>query len=129
MDVDQRWGGVYGAGNCDLADDKVRAPAGGCAAIRCEACGRVAAAFFTSFLCSFTAIDACVGGFKQPANRAGHGLRLRASPCHPLPSLQLWPFASAGRGIDGHDLLRPEQYQYSMEYWISKVRGEKEGNA
>ncbi|EFN56525.1 hypothetical protein CHLNCDRAFT_144148 [Chlorella variabilis] len=55
MDVDQRWGEVYGAGNCDLADEK------------------------------------------------------------------LWPFASMGRGIDGHNLLLPEQYQYSMEHWITKA--------
>lgn len=32
-----------------------------------------------------------------------------------------WPFNAPGKGIDGHDALPPEHYQYSMEYWIAQV--------
>lgn len=40
-----------------------------------------------------------------------------------LADPRTWPFAAPGRGIDGHSALAPEQYQYSMEYWIAQVRG------
>jgi hypothetical protein len=39
-----------------------------------------------------------------------------------LTDESLWPFGTSGKGIDGHGLLRAEQYQYSMEHWIAKVR-------
>ncbi|KAL4442429.1 hypothetical protein ABPG77_005013 [Micractinium sp. CCAP 211/92] len=37
-----------------------------------------------------------------------------------LADPRTWPFAAPGRGIDGHSALAPEQYQYSMEYWIAQ---------
>ncbi|PRW51030.1 Dihydrolipoyllysine-residue acetyltransferase component of pyruvate dehydrogenase complex [Chlorella sorokiniana] len=32
-----------------------------------------------------------------------------------------WPFAAAGRGIDGADSLAPEAYQYSQEHWLAQA--------
>ena len=46
-----------------------------------------------------------------------HSLLCPPSPL-PLRTTQVWPFATKGAGIEGHDTLPPEQSQYSQEYWI-----------
>ncbi len=48
------------------------------------------------------------------------GHRWGAGTCDLRDPLQ-WPFAAAGRGIDGADSLAPEAYQYSQEHWLAQV--------